>query len=60
MIFVTSCDRTGPVTVIQSECIYDDEIVGEPSDVDVISDKLLIAISKHNEKFKEFCNDKED
>jgi hypothetical protein len=47
---VTSCAAVGP-----TPCAGWTEIVGEPQDADVISDRLALSIAAHNRHYAEHC-----
>lgn len=49
MLSATGCASTS------SYCLIAKPIVYEPADVDVISDKLVDSILRHNEKYKVVC-----
>ncbi len=48
---VSSCAGIGA-----SNCAGWSPIVGEPQDVDVISDTLALSIREHNKHYAEHCN----
>jgi hypothetical protein len=49
-LLATSCAAVGP-----TPCAGWTEIVGEPKDADVISDRLALSIAAHNRHYAEHC-----